>query len=143
MKPGACLLQIELRELPGAGEMSNALAAPVLTILVTAALFSAELALPNCEVPVTSLPLLRCPMLRLTRLVLDLGGSECEDMNTAALVPLLMLLCKPHAGAAPLLHLEGTGCPGSLDVDQCKRSLEEQLQQCYGVTDVSINLTHG
>ncbi len=103
----------------------------------------AELELPDCMVPVTALPLLRCPMLRLTRLVLDLGQSGCEGMDSAALVPLLMLLCTPHSGAVPLKHLVGRRCPESLDVDQCKRSLEEQLQLCFGGVDVSIDFGHG
>ncbi len=103
----------------------------------------AELELPACNVPVTALPLLRCPMLRLTRLVLDLGRSGCEGMDSAVLVPLLMLLCRPHGGASPLQYLAGTGGPESLDVDQCQRSLEEQLQLCFGGVDVSIDFGHG
>ncbi len=88
----------------------------------------------------TALPLLRCPMLRLTRLALYLGGDSCEGLDSAALVPLLVALCQPHSGATPLQRLECWGCPESLDVHQCKRSLEEQLQLCFGVTNISIQL---
>ncbi len=53
-----------------------------------------------------------------------------------------MLTCD-GAEATSGQYLAGTGCPGSLDVDECKRSLEEQLQLCFGEVDVSIDLRHG
>ncbi len=93
------------------------------------------------DFPVTGLPLLRNPMLRLTHMTVSLTGCGCGDMDRDTLEPLLLLLCRPHNGAAPLQMLKVTGCELD-DLEGCAQSLREQLAAEFGVTGVAIDLAY-
>ncbi len=92
-----------------------------------------------CEFPVTGLPLLRNPMLRLTRLTVDLSECGCDNMGSATLEPLLLLLCMPHDRAVPLRRLKVVHWP--LD-GESEQSVQEQLEAAFGVTGVAIDLMY-
>ncbi len=98
----------------------------------------ADLALHNCSFPAVALPLLRNPMFALRDLYLDLEVIK-DVIDSSTLKPLLLvLLCRPHTGAAPLRSLTITGCPSTLNAAQCMQSVTEQLELCFGLTGVDL-----
>ncbi len=79
-------------------------------------------------------------MLGLRDLYLDFEVVEGSSVNSTLEPLLLVLLCRPHTGAAPLESLTVTDCPSTLDAAQCVRSVTEQLEVCFGLTGVDLSV---
>ncbi len=79
-------------------------------------------------------------MLALCDLQLDFEVVEDVIANSTLEPLLLVLLCRPHTGAAPLEHLTVTYCPRTLDATQCVRLVTEQLEVCFGLTGVELSV---
>ncbi len=102
----------------------------------------AGLELLRCSFPAVALPLLRNPMLALRDLYLDVGDAE-GSISSSTLEPLLLvLLSRPHTGAAPLERLTITYCPSTVDAAQCVRSVTEQLEVCFELTGVDLSVEY-
>ncbi len=77
-------------------------------------------------------------MLALRTLHLNFEVVEGISVNRMLEPLLLVLLCRPHTGAAPLESLTITDCPSTVDAVQCVRSVTEQLEACFGLTGVDL-----
>ncbi len=100
----------------------------------------AGLELHDCSFPAVALPLLRNPMLALRHLYLDFESVE-GSIESSTLAPLLLvLLCRSPTAVTPLERLTITGCPSTLDAEECVRSVTEQLEACFGLTGVELSV---
>ncbi len=102
--------------------------------LLTGAL--AALSLQACFFPTAALLPMRAHMPRLTRLSMDLTSNE----GSVGLEALLLLLCRPHAGAVQLECLTCTCMEVVVDAEAVRGSVLQQLGSCFGVTGVVLEV---
>lgn len=80
-------------------------------------------------------------MPRLTRLSIDMTSNGVE--SSMDLDVLLLLLCRPHDGAVQLKHLVCT-CrrwwTEVVDAELVRVSVLRQLDSCFGVTGVNVEV---
>lgn len=103
----------------------------------------AALELQGCAFPVAALPLLRNPMLQLRDLKLDVVNQDgleaaTRGLEAATLESVLLLLCRPHSGVAPLASLTVNGCSEDVEAGECEESVRMQLELDFGVTGVEL-----
>ncbi len=74
-------------------------------------------------------------------LSIDLG--HCEGLDTSTLEQLLLLLCRPHIYASPVQLMSCSRCPPSVDMQECTRSVTEQLRRNFQAPNTRIMLMRG
>ncbi len=99
----------------------------------------ADLDLGACSFPVAALPGLRPAMRNLRHLYLDF---DHEGLASEELVSVLVMLCRPHAGADPLVSLECGGLPPLLDPVAVEEAVLQQLESDFRGVDVDLCLSH-
>ncbi len=87
-----------------------------------------------------ALPGLRPVMRKLHRLCVDFDTNA--HLASEELVSVLVMLCRPHAGADPLTSLECDGLPRSLDLAAVEEAVLQQLESDFGGAHVDIQLLH-
>ncbi len=93
--------------------------------------------------PLASLPALRPAMGQLASLRVDLRhhnfpyGAQGEELESV-----LLLLCRPHAGALPLRSLECGYLPKRMQLGDVRERVVQQLATDFGETDVQLCLMH-
>ncbi len=89
-----------------------------------------------------ALPVLRGPMRHLSKLEVDF--QHCGPVERGVLEAVLLQLCRPpHGGGGPLKQLTCTGIqssPSLPDIMEARASVAQQLADCFGVTDVDIEM---
>ncbi len=81
---------------------------------------------------------MRAHMSRLTRLSMDLTSNRSE--GCIGLDVVVLLLCRPHAGAVQLEHIVCTCMEVVVDAGAVRGSVLQQLESCFGVTGVNVEV---
>ncbi len=101
------------------------------------------LALEDCSLPMASLPALRPAMGQLASLRVDLRHHDFPDgAQDEELESVLLLLCRPHAGALPLRSLECSYLPDWMELVDVQERVLQQLATDLGETGVHLCLMH-
>lgn len=86
-----------------------------------------------------TLPILRPAMRELHRLHVNFDAKA--ELDGEEVVSVLVLLCRPHAGAESLMSLECSGLPPLLDLLAVEEAVLQQLASDFGGAHVDIRLS--
>lgn len=127
----------------------------------SAASLAAGLSLVDCCYPLAGLPAMRAHMPQLQQLELELELDGYSGLDTDTLTSVLVQLCRPlqqpqqqqpqqphyyqqqqqqQQGTMQLRELTCWGSGGRIDAAACRQSVLQQLEHCFGVTDVVVNV---